>query len=109
MVKKSVTIQERLEQLIAGAGANPDGPALDVAGLQAHVTRLNELEYAATQARLALAAAVKARDENLAQFQEETYKGEYAVKAFYGPRSPKVQEYILPGVRVRAPKTPSAG
>ena len=47
MVKKAVTIQERLEQLIAGAGANPDGPALDVAGLQAHVTRLNELEYAA--------------------------------------------------------------
>jgi len=105
MVKKAVSTQERLEKLIAGAGANPDGPALDAAQLQVHVTRLNELEYGATQARLALAAAVKARDEYLAQ--EATYKAEYAVKAFYGPRSPKVKEYVLPGARAR--KTTPAG
>ena len=95
MAQKAVTTQERLEKLVAGAAANPDGPNLDTQTLQGHVTALNTLEYDVSQAKLALTTKVKARDERLALATTDAQKSEFAVKAMYGPRSPKLKEYIL--------------
>ncbi len=95
MAKKAVTAQERLEQLIAGIKANTDGPALDVAGLKGFVDELNTLEAAVNQAKQAQKAATKARDDRLKDVLLEVQKAELAVKAHFGPRSPKNKEYIL--------------
>ncbi len=94
MAKAAVSAQERLEQLIAGAKANADGPALNVAGLNGYVGELNDLEAALNQAKLALKAATKARDARLKSVLEEVVKAELAVKSHFGPKSPKVKEYI---------------
>ena len=104
MVQKAVTMQERAEQLIAGAGANPDGPTLDVAGLQDHVAALNDLAYRVTQAKLALAQAVQTRDKRLRQVTDDVQRAENLVRAAYGLRAPKVKEYVLPGPKPRAAK-----
>ncbi len=95
MAKKSVTAQERLEQLLAGAKVNADGPVLDVAALKGYVDELNSLEAAANQAKQAQKAATKARDDRLKVVLAEVLKAELAVKSHYGPKSPKVKEFIL--------------
>lgn len=95
MAKKAVTAQERLEQLIGGAGANADGPALDVTALQGLVDELNALEAKVNQAKQAQKAATKARDDRLKEVLVEVQKAELAVKSHFGPRSPKNKEYIL--------------
>ena len=94
MAKAAVSAQERLEQLIAGAGANPDGPSLNVATLQGYVAELNSLEAALNQAKLALKAAAQTRDDRLKAVLGEITKAELTVKAHYGPKSPKVKEYV---------------
>lgn len=95
MAKKAVTAQERLEQLIGGAKANADGPALDVAVLKGYVDELNDLETKVNLAKQAQKATTKARDVRLKEVQLEIQKAELAVKAHFGPRSPKNKEYIL--------------
>ena len=95
MAKKAVTAQERLEQLLAGAKANTDGPVLDVVVLKGYVDELNGLEAAVNQAKLARKAATKARDDRLKEVLAETLKAELAVKSHYGPKSLKVKEYVL--------------
>ena len=96
MAKKAVNAQERLEALVAGVDANPNGPQLNVSLLKDHVATLNDLEYKLGQAKLALKAASKARDAGLKVALDDVVKAEYAVKAHYGPKSPKVKEYIQP-------------
>jgi hypothetical protein len=96
MVKVAVTIQERLEKLLAGVEVNPTGPALNTDTLQTHIRTLNDLEYRVTQAKLALTEAVRVRDEQIKQAMEDIAKAEYALKAHYGPRAVKLKEYILP-------------
>jgi len=95
MAKKAVTAQERLEQLLAGAKANTDGPELDVETLKGYVDELNSLEAGVNQAKLLRKAATKARDDRLKEVLAEVLKTELAVKSHYGPKSPKVKEYIL--------------
>ncbi len=95
MAKKAVTMQERLEQLLAGAKANTDGPALDVAGLKGYVDELNDLEAKLNQAKQAQKAATKTRDVRLKEVLLEVQKAELAVKSHFGPKSPKNKEYIL--------------
>ena len=95
MAKKAVTAQERLEQLLAGARANADGPALDVAGLKGYVDELNDLEAKVNLAKQAQKAATRSRDDRLKAVLLEGQKAELAVKAHFGPRSPKNKEYIL--------------
>ncbi len=95
MAKKAVTAQERLEQLLAGAKANADGPALDVAGLKGYVDELNDLEAKVNLAKQAQKAATRSRDDRLKAVLLEVQKAELAVKAHFGPRSPKNKEYIL--------------
>ena len=95
MAKIAVSVQERLEQLVAGAKANADGPALNVAGLKGYVDELNDLEAALNQAKLALKAATKARDARLKEVLDEVIKAELAVKSHFGPKSLKVKEYVL--------------
>jgi hypothetical protein len=95
MAKKAVTAQERLEQLLAGAKANADGPKLDVAGLQGYVGELNDLEAKVNLAKQAQKAATKARDVRLTEVLLEVQKAELAVKSHFGPKSPKNKEYIL--------------
>ncbi|MFN8595915.1 MAG: hypothetical protein U0559_07005 [Anaerolineae bacterium] len=106
MAKKAVTAQERLEQLIAGATANPTGPGLNVQTLQGYVTELNGLEAALNQAKQAQKAATQVRDDRLKVVLAEVLKAELAVKAHYGPKSPKVKEYILSAPK--AAKKPAA-
>ncbi|CAG0965354.1 hypothetical protein GPROT1_01131 [Gammaproteobacteria bacterium] len=100
MAKKAVTAQERLEQLLAGAKANADGPKLDVTGLQGFVNELNDLEAKVNLAKQAQKAATKARDDRLKAVLLEVQKAELAVKSHYGPRSPKNKEYILSAPKV---------
>ena len=100
MAKKAVTAQERLEQLIGGAKANADGPALNVAALKGYVDELNDLEAKVNQAKQAQKAATKTRDVRLKEVLLEVQKAELAVKSHYGPRSPKNKEYILAAPKV---------
>jgi hypothetical protein len=102
MAKKAVTTQERLEKLIAGANANPDGPTLDVAALKGLVDTLNGLEYQVSQAKLALSQAVKTRNAQVKDAVDTIVKAELAVKSHYGPRSAKVKEFVLPADKPRA-------
>jgi len=93
MSQKAVQVQERLEKLIAGEQANPDGPQIDAAGLQQHIETVNTHEYQVSQAKLALSGAVEARDAAVKAARDAAVKAEYTVKAHFGPRSPKVKEY----------------
>ena len=94
MAKKAVQLQERLEKLIAGTNANPDGPRLDLARLNQHVATLNDLEYKVLQAKQTLRAATKARDNELTAALDSVNRSEYAVKAHYGRASSKLRDFI---------------
>ena len=91
MAKKAVTAQERLEQLLAGAKANADGPALDVAGLKGYVDELNDLEAKVNLAKQAQKAATRSRDVRLKAVLLEVQKAELAVKAHFGPACPRTR------------------
>lgn len=95
MAKAAVTAQERLEKLMAGAKANSDGPALNSQQLQGFVDELNDLEAELGRAKLAVGAATQARNAKLKEALDVAVKAELAVKSHYGPKSPKVKEYVL--------------
>ena len=96
MAKKAVTIQERLEKLIADAEANPEGPDIGAAKLKERVAKINASDYKVTQAKLAVTQAVEARDSDVDDGASEAQKAEFTLKAHYGARAAKLKEYILP-------------
>lgn len=103
MAKVAVTAQEKIEQLLADAEANADGPLIDITQLQNYIAELNDLEAKLNEARLTLKASMKVRNERLKLVQEEITKAELAVKSHYGPKSPKTKEYVMTQPRARRP------
>jgi hypothetical protein len=103
MTKVAVTAQEKIEQLLADAEANADGPLIDVTQLQNYIAELDDLEAKLNEAKLTLKASMKARNERLKLVQEEITKAELTVKSHYGPKSPKTKEYVMAQPRARRP------
>jgi hypothetical protein len=103
MAKVAVTVQEKIEQLLADAEANADGPLIDITQLQNYIAELDDLEAKLNEARLTLRASMKARNERLKLVQEEITKAELAVKLHYAPKTPKAKEYVMTQPRARRP------
>lgn len=103
MAKVAVSLQERMEQLPAGTQANVDDSTLIVTQLQGCLVELDEVEAKLNRAKLTLKASTQAHDDRLKFVQAAITKAELAAKSHYGPKSPKVKEYVMAQPRARRP------
>jgi len=94
MSKKAIEAQERLEKLVAGTEANPDGPDIGATTLQEHVETVNSAVYQVSQTKAAYAQALETRNAAIKAATDAAIQADYVLKAHYGRRSPKLVEYL---------------